>query len=144
MLCRACSKVTAGVPDGRRPRRRGSLSVTVRSGTLRDDPMAAGRIRRAHGPGRHGPRVRRITERLIPMCRNIKRLRHADHPPTDGELHDAPLQFVRKISGFHAPSKANAAAFDVAVRDVAASGLVRVGALERLAPGEATALPPRG
>src|SRR5438552_49364 len=92
MLCRACSKVTAGVPDGRRPRRRGSLSVTVRSGTLRDDPMAAGRIRRAHGPGRHGPRVRRITERLIPMCRNIKRLRHADHPPTDGELHDADYQ----------------------------------------------------
>ncbi len=38
------------------------------------------------------------------MCRNIKRLRHADHPPTDAELHDAALQFVRKISGFHAPS----------------------------------------
>ena len=53
------------------------------------------------------------------MCRNIKRLRHPDHPPTDHELHDAALQFVRKISGFHAPSKANEAAFNAAVRDVA-------------------------
>jgi hypothetical protein len=58
------------------------------------------------------------------MCRNIKRLRHPDHPPTDQELHDAALQFVRKISGFHAPSKANQAAFDTAVRDVAAAGRV--------------------
>lgn len=58
------------------------------------------------------------------MCRNIKRLRHPDHAPTDIELHDAALQFVRKISGFHAPSKANQAAFDRAVRDVAAAGRV--------------------
>jgi len=56
------------------------------------------------------------------MCRNIKRLRHSDHAPTDTELHDAALQFVRKISGFNAPSKANEAAFDRAVRDVAAAG----------------------
>jgi hypothetical protein len=58
------------------------------------------------------------------MCRNIKRLRHSDHAPTDQELHDAALQFVRKISGFHAPSKANEAAFNTAVRDVAAAGRV--------------------
>jgi hypothetical protein len=58
------------------------------------------------------------------MCRNIKRLRHADHAPTDQELRDAALQFVRKISGFNAPSKANEAAFDTAVRDVAAAGRV--------------------
>jgi hypothetical protein len=58
------------------------------------------------------------------MCRNIKRLRHPDHAPTDQELHDAALQFVRKISGFHAPSKANEAAFTAAVRDVAAAGRV--------------------
>lgn len=56
------------------------------------------------------------------MCRNIKRLRHPDRPPTDAELHDAALQFVRKISGFHAPSQANQVAFDRAVRDVAAAG----------------------
>lgn len=58
------------------------------------------------------------------MCRNIKRLRHPDRAPTDAELHDAALQFVRKISGFHTPSKANQAAFDRAVREVAAAGRV--------------------
>ena len=58
------------------------------------------------------------------MCRNIKRLRHPDHAPTDAELHDAALQFVRKISGFHAPSQANQAAFDTAVHEVAAAGRV--------------------
>ena len=54
------------------------------------------------------------------MCRNIKRLRHPDHPPTDEELHNAALQFVRKISGFQAPSQANQESFDRAVHDVAA------------------------
>lgn len=58
------------------------------------------------------------------MCRNIKRLRQPDRQPTDQELRDASLQFVRKISGFHAPSKANEAAFSAAVRDVAAVGRV--------------------
>jgi hypothetical protein len=58
------------------------------------------------------------------MCRNIKRLRHPDHPPTDAELHDAALQFIRKISGFHAPSKANQVVFDRAVHEVAAAGQV--------------------
>jgi hypothetical protein len=56
------------------------------------------------------------------MCRNIKRLRHPDQAPTDAELHDAALQFVRKISGYHKPSQANAKAFDAAVRDVATAG----------------------
>lgn len=54
------------------------------------------------------------------MCRNIKRLRHPDHAPTDAELHDAALQFVRKISGFNKPSQVNQTAFDTAVHDVAA------------------------
>lgn len=54
------------------------------------------------------------------MCRNIKRLRQPDRQPTDHELHDAALQFIRKISGFRVPSKANEAVFDTAVRDVAA------------------------
>src|SRR5437773_10109709 len=49
---------------------------------------------------------------LGPMCRKIKRLRHPDQAPTDAELHDAAVQFVRKISGFHAPSKAYEAAFN--------------------------------
>ena len=56
------------------------------------------------------------------MCRNIKRLRHPDHPPTDQELRDAALQFIRKISGFHSPSRANQGAFDAAVDEVAAAG----------------------
>ena len=55
------------------------------------------------------------------MCRNIKRLRHPDHGPSDEELHDAALQFVRKISGFQKPSQANEAAFNRAVHHVAAT-----------------------
>ena len=58
------------------------------------------------------------------MCRSIKTLRRADEPATPDEIQAAALQFVRKISGFHAPSKANEAAFNTAVRDVAAAGRV--------------------
>jgi hypothetical protein len=58
------------------------------------------------------------------MCRNIKRLRNPEHAPTDQELHDAALQFVRKISGFNAPSRANQDAFNTAVRDVAGAARV--------------------
>ena len=56
------------------------------------------------------------------MCRNIKRLRSPGHFPTDQELHDAALQFVRKISGFRSPSRANQDAFETAVSQVAAAG----------------------
>jgi hypothetical protein len=56
------------------------------------------------------------------MCRNIKKLRRPEALPTDAELHDAALQFVRKISGYHAPSRANQEPFEQAVRDVAAAG----------------------
>jgi hypothetical protein len=54
------------------------------------------------------------------MCRNIKTLFNFDPPATDEEIRDAALQFVRKLSGFHAPSKVNREAFDIAVDDVAA------------------------
>jgi hypothetical protein len=64
------------------------------------------------------------------MCRNIKRLRQADREPTDQELQDAALQFVRKISGFRAPSRANQAAFDSAVQEVASAGRTLFQALE--------------
>lgn len=53
------------------------------------------------------------------MCRNIKQLRHSDRAPTDEELHDAALQFVRKISGYRKPSQANEQAFDKAIDDIA-------------------------
>ena len=53
------------------------------------------------------------------MCRNIKKLRSPGRPPTDDELHDAALQFVRKISGYPKPAQKNQKAFDAAVREVA-------------------------
>jgi len=49
------------------------------------------------------------------MCRNIRKLRRDDGAPTDEELRDAALQFVRKISGHRAPSKANEKAFARAI-----------------------------
>ena len=52
------------------------------------------------------------------MCRNIKKLRRPEGAPSDAELHDAALQFIRKISGYREPSRTNAAAFDDAVADV--------------------------
>ena len=64
------------------------------------------------------------------MCRNIQRLRAPGHWPTDQELHDAALQFVRKISGFNAPSRANEKAFETAVNDVAAAGRALFDALQ--------------
>ena len=54
------------------------------------------------------------------MCRNIKTLFNFDPPATDEEIRAASLQFVRKLSGFNAPSKANEAAFDDAIEEVAA------------------------
>ena len=55
------------------------------------------------------------------MCRNIKTLFNFDPPATDEEIHDAALQFVRKLSGFNTPSRANREAFDAAVAEVAAA-----------------------
>jgi len=52
------------------------------------------------------------------MCRNIKPLFNFEPPATRNEMHDAALQFVRKISGYTAPSKANEAAFHEAVEDI--------------------------
>lgn len=55
------------------------------------------------------------------MCRNIKTLFNFDPPATELEIRDASLQFVRKLSGFNVPSKANEEAFDRAVEEVAAT-----------------------
>jgi hypothetical protein len=52
------------------------------------------------------------------MCRNIKTLYNFDPPATDEEIQAASLQFVRKVSGFNAPSKANQESFDLAVAAV--------------------------
>ena len=63
------------------------------------------------------------------MCRNIKTLFNFQPPATEQEIRDASLQFVRKLSGFTAPSKANEAAFERAVDEVAASARVLIRSL---------------
>ena len=55
------------------------------------------------------------------MCRSIKQLRNPNQPPAAAEIEAAALQFVRKVSGYRHPSRANQAAFDQAVADIAAA-----------------------
>lgn len=61
----------------------------------------------------------KVVDKMGGMCRNIKTLFNFDPPATDEEIRAASLQFVRKLSGFNAPSKANEAAFTRAVEEVA-------------------------
>jgi hypothetical protein len=68
------------------------------------------------------------------MCRNIKILFNFDPPVTDDEIRAASLQFVRKISGFTKPSKANEEIFACAVEEVAAASSRLLHALETTAP----------
>jgi hypothetical protein len=68
------------------------------------------------------------------MCRNIKTLYNFEPPATEEEVRAASLQFVRKLYGFNAPSKANAAAFNAAVDEVAASARRLIDSLETNAP----------
>jgi hypothetical protein len=70
------------------------------------------------------------------MCRNIKTLFNFDPPVTDEEIRAAALQFVRKLSGFNSPSKANEAAFATAIDEVAT-------AARKLLDSLATNAPPR-
>ena len=67
------------------------------------------------------------------MCRNIKTLFNFEPPATPDEIRAASLQFVRKLSGFNTPSKANQAAFDKAVSDVTEVATVLLGSLLTLA-----------
>jgi hypothetical protein len=55
------------------------------------------------------------------MCRSIKQLRRQDEPATDQEIEEAALQFVRKVSGYRRPSRANSEVFERAVEEVAAA-----------------------
>ncbi|MEM7354107.1 MAG: DUF2277 domain-containing protein [Acidobacteriota bacterium] len=68
------------------------------------------------------------------MCRNIRTLYNFDPPATPEEIHGASLQFVRKLSGFNKPSKANQAAFDKAVEEVSAVAGELLGSLVTKAP----------
>jgi hypothetical protein len=70
------------------------------------------------------------------MCRNIRPLYHFEPPVTDEEVHNASLQFVRKVSGFTKPSAANQIAFDRGVDEVAT-------AVHRLLDSLVTAAPPK-
>ena len=70
------------------------------------------------------------------MCRNIKSLHNFEPPATEHEVRDAALQYVRKISGFSRPSKANEQAFEQALDEVAA-------ATSRLLAALVTSAPPR-
>lgn len=55
------------------------------------------------------------------MCRSIKTLRRAEGLASEQEIHEAALQFVRKVSGYRVPSQANQAVFDQAVREISAT-----------------------
>jgi hypothetical protein len=68
------------------------------------------------------------------MCRNIRTLFNFDPPVTDDEIHAASLQFVRKISGFTRPSKANELAFHTAVEEVATVSAKLLRALDTSSP----------
>jgi hypothetical protein len=68
------------------------------------------------------------------MCRNIKTLFNFDPPVTDDEVRAASLQFVRKITGFNKPSKANEVAFQSAIDEIAAISTRLLGSLETSAP----------
>lgn len=63
------------------------------------------------------------------MCRNIRTLFNFEPPATEDEIRNASLQFVRKLSGFNKPSKANQVAFDRAIDDIAAAAGVLVRSL---------------
>ncbi len=67
------------------------------------------------------------------MCRNIKTLFNFDPPVTPDEVRAASVQFVRKISGFHTPSKANEAAFHAAIEEIAAASSRLLQSLETTA-----------
>jgi len=68
------------------------------------------------------------------MCRNIKNLFNFDPPVTDNEIRNASLQFVRKISGFNKPAKANEASFAAAIDEVARAAERLLRSLETNAP----------
>ena len=68
------------------------------------------------------------------MCRSIHTLYNVEPPVTEEEIHAASIQFVRKISGYNIPSKANEAAFMIAVEEIAVASTRLLNALETNAP----------
>jgi hypothetical protein len=74
------------------------------------------------------------------MCRNIKTLFNFEPPATEDEIHASAVQFVRKLSGFNTPSKANVAAFDCAVAEVSAAARKLLASLHTHAPARDRAI----
>jgi len=74
------------------------------------------------------------------MCRNIRTLFNFEPPATEGEVRASALQFVRKLSGFNAPSHANAAAFDRAVDEVSEAARKLLASLHTQAPARDRAI----
>ena len=70
------------------------------------------------------------------MCRNIKTLFNFEPPATDEEIHASALQFVRKLSGFNAPSKINEAAFNLAIEQVTVAARTLIHSLVTLSPAK--------
>jgi len=68
------------------------------------------------------------------MCRNIRTLFNFEPPATDDEIQASALQFVRKLSGFAKPSRANETAFNLAVEEVTAAARRLLGSLETASP----------
>ena len=68
------------------------------------------------------------------MCRNIKTLYNFDPPVSPDEVRDASLQFVRKITGFHKPSKANEESFQASIDEIASVSIRLLRSLETTAP----------
>jgi hypothetical protein len=75
------------------------------------------------------PLPRALPQAPATMCRNIRTLFNFEPPATELEIRDASLQFVRKLSGFNVPSRANEAAFEQAVQEVAAAARRLIGTL---------------
>lgn len=109
---------------------RGVFTISARSesGHPTGHHYAAGPRRADRGAAAVGDR------KVTAMCRNIRPLFNFDPPATDDEIQAAALQFVRKVSGFNAPSKANEAAFHAAVAEITAAAQKLLGALETSAP----------
>jgi hypothetical protein len=78
------------------------------------------------------------------MCRSIVTLRRADSPATDDEVRAAALQFVRKVSGYRAPSRRNQKAFDRAVEEVALATRRLLAGIGPAAAGTGDPAPPAG
>jgi hypothetical protein len=74
------------------------------------------------------------------MCRNIKTLFNFEPPATEDEIHASAVQFVRKLSGFNTPSKANIEAFDIAVAEVSAAARKLLASLHTHAPARDRAI----